>query len=359
MNLDFYVRDKRITRRGSGTAVADTAGYYTFSIEFDREWEDLVKVVVFRNGRDTAQMVYTGKSPLPDNVAGRGDLYVACHGYKKLGDKTAILRTVAMSRPVRMLASAPMAGGDPGQYTPTVFDQVVASIAEAKGAAAEARSLSQSLRQQQAEGAFQGAPGAAATVAVGRTEEGDFPAVWNEGTDQAAVLRFVLPRGPRGRGLASLTDNWDGTWTVHFTDGTTQTIRAPGSVETPAEEILAAAIQAYLADHPGKELSGLSYNGQVWAATYTDGSKTEFLGPAIPNLSASINSTSIQTAATSSAVKKAYDKAVAAMPKAGGTFGGAVYAGSQRSDVCLLRNAKLTAVEEAPTVNGEIFWQYE
>lgn len=82
MNLEFFVKNKRIARKGLEPLVGDTAGYYTFSVEFDPEWDGLTKVVVFRNGDQTAQLIYTGQSPLPAQVSGRGDLYVACHGYR-------------------------------------------------------------------------------------------------------------------------------------------------------------------------------------------------------------------------------------------------------------------------------------
>lgn len=51
----------------------------------------------------------------------------------------------------------------------------------------------------------------------------------------------------------------------------------------------------------------------------------------------------------------------AAMPKTGGDFAGAVSASStgQASDSYLLRNSKLSADEETPTVEGQICWQYE
>ena len=44
-----------------------------------------------------------------------------------------------------------------------------------------------------------------------------------------------------------------------------------------------------------------------------------------------------------------------------GTFGGMVIAnsGGQIADVYLVRNQKLSATEETPTVNGAICWQYE
>ena len=82
MNLEFFVKQKRITRKGTAPLVGDTAGHYTFRVEFDEEWEGLAKVVVFRNGSHTAQVLYTGQTLLPAQVCGRGELYVACHGYK-------------------------------------------------------------------------------------------------------------------------------------------------------------------------------------------------------------------------------------------------------------------------------------
>lgn len=132
MKLEFFVRRKRITRKGNAPLVGDTAGHYTFSVDFDEEWAGLAKVVVFQNGAHTAQLLYTGETYLPAQVCGRGELYVACHGYKTLGDETAVVRTIRMTRPVRLLGSAPMDGDEAQPYTPTLFEQVVAAAAAAK-----------------------------------------------------------------------------------------------------------------------------------------------------------------------------------------------------------------------------------
>lgn len=83
--------------------------------------------------------------------------------------------------------------------------------------------------------------------------------------------------------------------------------------------------------------------------------------PSIPTVSSSVSSSSTTTAASSSAVKQAYDKANAAMPKSGGTFTGTVKAageGYQAPGTSLLRNTKLVSSDTTPTVNGEIFWTY-
>lgn len=42
-----------------------------------------------------------------------------------------------------------------------------------------------------------------------------------------------------------------------------------------------------------------------------------------------------------------------------GTFSGEVVAGTQTPDRTLLRNTKLVSTETTPSVNGEIYWQYE
>lgn len=83
--------------------------------------------------------------------------------------------------------------------------------------------------------------------------------------------------------------------------------------------------------------------------------------PSIPTVSSSVSSSSTTTAASSSAVKQAYDKANAAMPKSGGTFTGTVKAageGYQAPGTSLLRNTKLVSSDTTPTVNGEINWTY-
>ena len=82
--------------------------------------------------------------------------------------------------------------------------------------------------------------------------------------------------------------------------------------------------------------------------------------PSIPTVSSSVFSSSTTTAASSSAVKSAYDKAVAAMPKTGGTFTGTIKAGSnyQSYSTSLLRNSKLVSSDTTPSVNGEINWTY-
>ena len=114
------------------------------------------------------------------------------------------------------------------------------------------------------------------------------------------------------------------------------------------------------------------------AVSTTDGSTVQDKINNIPVISTSISSTSVTTAASSSAVKQAYDKADSAdlnatsalskiraieedyMSETGGTFTGSVYASNnnQSYSSSLLRNSKLVSSETTPTYNGEIYWTY-
>lgn len=98
-------------------------------------------------------------------------------------------------------------------------------------------------------------------------------------------------------------------------------------------------------------------------------SKSDFNGdynqlqnkPSIPTVSSSTSDESEETAASSKAVKTAYDLADAAMPKTGGTFTGTVKAGGasyESYSTYLLRNTRLSSSDTTPTVNGEICWTY-
>lgn len=152
MKLEFFVRDLRMTRKGLEPLVGDTSGYYTFTIAFDRAWDGLVKVVVFQNGDQTAQMIYKGESRLPPQVSGAGELYVACHGYRREGDQVAVLRTLRMVKPVRLRPSGPMEGDTAQIGTPSLYAQVM-------GAVGQAEAIRQELIEARDSGAFIGPPG--------------------------------------------------------------------------------------------------------------------------------------------------------------------------------------------------------
>lgn len=375
MKLELFVRDRRVRRTGTEPLVAGTAQVDTFTIDFDAEWTGMVKVVVFQNGDSTAQLLYTGETQIPANVLAPGELYVACHGYKKLEDSMAVLRTVAMVRPIPVLLSEPGVTADPAVYTPTMLEQMLTAVQAADEAAAQARQIYAQLQAALEAGQFtgpQGIPGQNATLEIDGAEEGAQAAVYNLGTAQNARLRFVLPRGV---GIQSLEDNWDGTWRLTYSDGTEQILRAPGVTDLPAEEMLAAAVAAYLAQNPppqgapgaaGRGITAITYLPETnqWRYTFSDGAQSDVAGPTLPTALSQLSEDASHRTVTDtekSGWNTAKTQAAAAMPKAGGTFTGSISAasGAQTPGTALLRNSRLSASEVSPSNNGEICWQYE
>ena len=198
MNLEFFVSRRKLTRKGSGSVVADGTGIDTFTVDFDEEWDGLVKLVELKNADACAQVIYTGKTPLPARICGRGALYLTCYGYRRRGDDVAVLRTAPMVHPV-MMAGPSAAQGSSGQpYTPSAFDRMTAEVAQAQQAAEEARAVAAELQKLKENGAFKGEPGAAgaaAAVEILPLRQGTPARVENLGTSNRARLRFTLPYG--------------------------------------------------------------------------------------------------------------------------------------------------------------------
>ena len=196
MNLEFFVSRGRVTYGGISKPAADSSAFDSFTVAFDRQWDDLVKVVVLKNGKNTAQMIYTGKMPLPGQVCGRGDLYLCCYGYRQLGDSTAVLQTKPMVRPVRMQGRTRPEADSAKPYTPSLLEQITAMAGNAQSAAQKAEELCLTLTKLREQGAFrgeQGPAGLSATVQVEGVRHGETAKVENVGTARNALLRFTLP----------------------------------------------------------------------------------------------------------------------------------------------------------------------
>ena len=196
MNLEFFVSADRLTYGGSGAPIAVSSGCDTFTIDFDPSWNDLVKVVILKNGKHSAQVIYTGKTPLPRQICGRGELQLCCCGYGQLGDDVAVLRTKPMVRPVRLLGAACPEAELAQPMAPDLPEQVMAAVGRAQKAAEQAEELRRELIGLKEAGAFRGEkgePGQAATVAVEGIRHGEAPMVENLGTGRNALLRFTLP----------------------------------------------------------------------------------------------------------------------------------------------------------------------
>lgn len=363
MNLEFFVKDKKITRKGLQTVVADTSGHYTFSIAFDKEWEGLIKLVVFQNGSETAQMLYTGQTWLPDNVSGRGDLYVACHGYRDLQDRAAVIRTVRMTRPVRIASAGPKGGSAPEIYTPTLLEQILLQTRKAEDAGRALENLRAQILAMLESGQLKGADGCSFVLQgrydtlqqllrahpVGKTgeawvvgsEENNRVVFWSQ--ERGAWETLGTLRGPEGPAGQAPVIGENGNWWSGGVDTGVHTQGFSGRWEDLEDKPV--LFSGSYADLTGKPT--------LFSGSYSDLTDipTGFPPAAHSHTASDINSGTFAAARIPS---------LAASKISAGTFAGQVAANAsgQAPGTSLVRNSRLVATEETPTVNGEIFWTY-
>lgn len=368
MRLELFVRNLRVTRKGLAPLVGDTAGYYTFTLSFDEEWDGLVKVVVFQNGSHTAQMIYTGESPLPEQVSMAGDLYVACHGYRSQGDQVAVLRTVRMVKPLRLRASGPMTGEPAEVCAPTVYAQVMAAVGQTER-------LRQELETARTAGEFDGPPGPAGP-------QGPVGPPGPRGLPGTGLRLLGYVSGPEALETVSLPEAGDAygvgqaaPYEIYIYDGAGWVNN--GSLEGPPGP-------AGSDGSDGRGLADMSYSSAqgCWLVSYTDGTQVQAAGPEVPSSLSQLAEDANHRLVTddekaawdgksdfSGSYADLTDKPSAFPPAShsqgaatitAGTFAGqvAAKAGGQGPGVMLLRNSRLVSAETSPTVNGEICWLY-
>lgn len=213
MILNLTVENQRLTLAETPFVAEDTEGYIKCVFDFTTEdWNGTVKTAHFKNpktGEITTQLLENDSCMVPpEALTDRGNVY-----FSVTGEKEGYRITTGV---VSIFNAETIYGGEPSDPTPSQYDQIIAAVAESVSAAENAESIAENIQQQAESGAFkgdrgdigpqgpQGEPGkdgAAATVAVGTvtTGEPDTPAsVTNSGTQNAAVLDFVIPQGVKG-----------------------------------------------------------------------------------------------------------------------------------------------------------------
>lgn len=213
MILNLTVKNQRLTLAETPFVAEDTEGYIKCVFDFTTEdWNGTVKTAHFKNpktGEITTQLLENDSCMVPpEALTDRGNVY-----FSVTGEKEGYRITTGV---VSIFNAETIYGGEPSDPTPSQYDQIIAAVAESVSAAENAESIAENIQQQAESGAFkgdrgdigpqgpQGEPGkdgAAATVAVGTvtTGEPDTPAsVTNSGTQNAAVLDFVIPKGVKG-----------------------------------------------------------------------------------------------------------------------------------------------------------------
>ena len=213
MILNLTVENQRLTLAETPFVAEDTEGYIKCVFDFTTEdWNGTIKSAHFKNpktGEITTQLLENDSCMVPPEAfTDRGNVY-----FSVTGEKEGYRITTGV---VSIFNAETIYGGEPSDPTPSQYDQIIAAVAESVSAAENAESIAENIQQQAESGAFKGdrgdigpqgpqgepgADGAAATVTVGTvtTGEPDTPAsVTNSGTQNAAVLDFVIPKGVKG-----------------------------------------------------------------------------------------------------------------------------------------------------------------
>ena len=234
MIFHLTVTNQELVLKESVSSVEENQNYIQCVFDFTTEdWDDTVKTAYFRNpktGIITSQILSGDQCTIPpESLSDEGYVQFSVAGEKE--------RYRITSSIVQFFNRPTVYGGDPSDPTPTQYEQIVAQTAAAQNAAEDAQQTAEEIREQAESGAFNGkdgspgpagpqgepgpqgpqgpagasgAPGkdgAAATVTVGTVttgEPGTDAAVTNTGTENAAVLDFVIPKGDPGN--SSITE---------------------------------------------------------------------------------------------------------------------------------------------------------
>lgn len=213
MIFHLTVTNQELVLKESVSSVEENQNYIQCVFDFTTEdWNDTVKTAYFRNpktGIITSQILSGDQCTIPpESLSDEGYVQFSVAGEK---EKYRITSSI-----VQFFNRPTVYGGDPSDPTPTQYEQIVAQTAAAQNAAEDAQQTAEEIREQAESGAFNGkdgspgpagadgAPGkdgAAATVTVGTVttgEPGTQASVTNRGTENAAVLDFVIPKGEKG-----------------------------------------------------------------------------------------------------------------------------------------------------------------
>ena len=194
-----------ITETETITSGAQRVFECTFTVNSD--WDGLNRTAVFRAGTKAVSVLLgddnTAEIPWEVLQTAGITLRIGLYGTNAAGD---VLPTVWAD--AGMICTGAYLGDDAYPPTPGAYEQLV-EIAE------NAEKIAQSVRDDADKGAFDGppgkdgAPGEAATIAVGTVTTGtpETPAdVTNTGTENAAVFDFVIPQGPPGKDAPQIDD---------------------------------------------------------------------------------------------------------------------------------------------------------
>ena len=219
------VRQRKIHIKNPVTVIRNGIGVDRLMLEMDEEWKNMssivcvftlhytveeeqtetvekddgtteeVKKTVTVEKEIAKEMLHTFGEPIAvpwECLTETGELSVSCTGY--VGEEQ-VMTTMLPDSFWSVVQNGPITGETPMEPTATLYEQVLSAAGAAQAAAQTANAVAVAVQAAKEKGAFDGV---SPTVTVGTVVDGIQATVTNSGTPQAAVLDFVLPRGPQG-----------------------------------------------------------------------------------------------------------------------------------------------------------------
>ncbi len=139
---------------------------YPVKFSFSMDWDDLSKVAVFRGSRRSVDVILDddGECCVPPEVLSEAGGVLSVGVYGTDGDEIVIPTVYVEAGLIE--AGAEPTGVDPEDLTPSILDQFLSSVEEAREAAMDARSLARRLRTDADDGVFDGLDGISPTVTI-------------------------------------------------------------------------------------------------------------------------------------------------------------------------------------------------
>lgn len=207
MTIKYAIKHQVLHKTGEMRPTIELSSNLVYlSLEFDAEWDGATVTVVFENSSlpdaEGVARLWTGDAvEVPPEVLVNGDLRIGCIGLKADGIRLTTERMRSGIYICRAGGAMLLANGA-AEMTPELWEQCIAAAGAANEAAKDATAAKDDLLAARDSGEFDGKDGKNATIEIGTVETADEDveaSVINSGTDTAAVLNFVLPRGKQGQ----------------------------------------------------------------------------------------------------------------------------------------------------------------
>ena len=125
--IQIDVQDQVLTATPDKLLVSQSVGEVAFEADFDESWDDYTKTIIFSTPRAQKSVLYTGGTmTIPWEVLDRptDSLRISAVGIKA-GHRRP---TAHMRRGLAVALSGAIEGGPPAEYTPALWEQVMANL---------------------------------------------------------------------------------------------------------------------------------------------------------------------------------------------------------------------------------------